>query len=712
MAIRDDKKNYPTLISDEVSFEDLIQDYQRAFQEITEAFNSNTHKQEEITKRFAEERKAINRKLLSELLDMENANVKQAEEYRKKLADKANKQELKDRLAIQNKFLEEEAKQNTKSYKKQERERKKAAKELNKAILKEYEKIGDKNLTAEQREDKRIKQQEVKQATLYNVMDKVAEGIKKLGSIINTGISSYVRYQQGVNARLQGATRYESMIGGGRFLSTTSDIFGAIENKIMASIGVNPYVRTEDVLANLQDLVARGIASNVEQRAFLTTVKDNIATTFDAANSALLRIIRLQQSDSTAARLGMEAYLTRFLNNLEENTEYLTTTFDGVQEALLEASSQMTTQAASEMEFIVQKWLGSLVGVGFSEQSALGIAQAIGYLGSGNASKLAGNQYADLLVMAASRSNISYADILKSGLTAGTANLLMRSLAEYIIEIGKSSNNVVRSAYAETFGLNISDITAATNLAQSLDSISRSLLSYSGMYGELTYQMQQLPSRISGAQLVDTLLTNAKFSLASNIAQNPVLASIWAINDMIESATGGIPIPSVLTFGSGILSNSNVNQLIKLGLVGVSSLGMIGDVITGLGRTFSPASMLSEMGIFNSEAFTAISRGTGLTATTSGLSTSASSVSYVAGSGTDIASQAVSTAEEEAQERAGTDPNAQILPDIRDILKGTAEGDSLLSAMNTNLEDIKATVIAINNNITSGSGTAGEKVWW
>nr|DAU00298.1 MAG TPA: hypothetical protein [Bacteriophage sp.] len=41
-------------------------------------------------------------------------------------------------------------------------------------------------------------------------------------------------------------------------------------------------------------MVDLGINYNLEERAFLATISDKVATTFDAANGTLLRLIRLQ----------------------------------------------------------------------------------------------------------------------------------------------------------------------------------------------------------------------------------------------------------------------------------------------------------------------------------------------------------------------------------------------------------------------------------
>ena len=113
--------------------------------------------------------------------------------------------------------------------------------------------------------------------------------------------------------------------------------------------------KTSSMLESLNELVAQGIAFNLEQRAFLDTLGEKIATTFDVANSSLLRIVKLQQADSTASRLGMEAYLTRYFNEMFQDTQYLSSTFDNVTAALLEATSQMQTKQSVEFEYIVQK---------------------------------------------------------------------------------------------------------------------------------------------------------------------------------------------------------------------------------------------------------------------------------------------------------------------------------------------------------------------
>lgn len=102
-------------------------------------------------------------------------------------------------------------------------------------------------------------------------------------------------------------------------------------------------------------MVGQGIAFNVEQRAAMDVLKDKIATTFDAANGTLLRLVRIQQQDTTAARLGMESSLTAFLNNMYETTEYMSSIATSIKGSLEEAMSLMTGENALSFEYQIQK---------------------------------------------------------------------------------------------------------------------------------------------------------------------------------------------------------------------------------------------------------------------------------------------------------------------------------------------------------------------
>lgn len=281
---------------------------------------------------------------------------------------------------------------------------------------------------------------------------------------------------------------------------------------MLSKIAFSPLISAEDLYSNLSSLVSQGIVSNVEQRAFFATVKDGIAETFDVTNASMLRMIRLQQNDSTAARLGLEAYLNRFLNVYVENTEYLTNTFDSVADSLFEASALLgqagKTNASLEFEYVVQKWLGTLTGLGLSDSAATSIAQSIGQLGSGEVD----NSMESLMVMAASRADLSYAEMLHNGVTAEEANVLLKSIVEYLQELSGYESNIVKSQLGKIFGVSVSDLIAVNNLtADTMRQIEADLLSYDQMYGELAYQLKELPDREGLANMLDHAFKNLTF---------------------------------------------------------------------------------------------------------------------------------------------------------------------------------------------------------
>ena len=102
-------------------------------------------------------------------------------------------------------------------------------------------------------------------------------------------------------------------------------------------------------------MVEQGIAFNVEQRASLQELAGKIATTFDATNGTLLRLVRIQQQDTTAGRLGMESALTAFLNNMYETSEYMSQIANSVKSNIEEAMAMMSSEAAVSFEYQVQK---------------------------------------------------------------------------------------------------------------------------------------------------------------------------------------------------------------------------------------------------------------------------------------------------------------------------------------------------------------------
>jgi hypothetical protein len=419
---------------------------------------------------------------------------------------------------------------------------------------------------------------------------------EKLSGEVNSVISTFAQYQSSINTRLQG----------------TSSTFTQLQGSLTSGLGVSPFVRTSSMLENLNELVAQGIAFNLEQRAFLDTISEKVATTFDIANSSLLRIVKLQQEDSSASRLGLEAGLTRYFNEMFQDTQYLSQTFDSVTDALLEATSLMGTKQSVEFEYVVQKWLGSLSAVGTSESTVRSLAEALGYLGAGNVNALSSSSMQNLLVMAASRAGLDYASILTDGLNAVNTNTLLQAVVGYMQEIGQTGNKVVASQFAQTFGLSVSDLRAVGNLTGDLDSITSNMMNYAGTINELGNQLGMIGERVSVAEKIQNVMSNIKFSIGQGIAENAVMAGLWSITDLIQNVTGGIAIPAISVMGNMVDLNTTVENLIKTGLVGVSTLTKLPDLFRGLGQSGDMAGLLDVYGIGNDPTAIIRRRGQGL----------------------------------------------------------------------------------------------------
>lgn len=411
---------------------------------------------------------------------------------------------------------------------------------------------------------------------------------------VNSAISSYANYQAAINTRLQGANA--------TFSSLT---------KTLSDVAYSPLLSSEDLYSNLNELIGQGIVTNVGQRAFFETVKESIASTFDANTATLNRLIRLQQIDSTASRLGMEGFMTRFLNEFVDSTEYLTNSFDAVADKLFEASALMSASQATEFEFVVQKWLGTLTGVGLSETATQAIATAIGQLGSGDISNLASSPMQNMLVMAASNVGLDYSQLLSQGLTAETTNQLMYGLTNYLQELGTSTSNVVRSELARTFGVSVSDIVASRNLdSEELNKVYRSMMTTNDMYAELTSQFNQMSERLGTSKMIENAIKNFTYQTGMRMGGSTGMQTTWAITNLIEGVTGGTNIPFISALGTGIDLEATLEQLVKIGLMGGMMATAIPDVIRGIAGAGKGSTLLDAMGV--SADNVSVRRGQGL----------------------------------------------------------------------------------------------------
>lgn len=440
------------------------------------------------------------------------------------------------------------------------------------------------NITEEEynqynRDIRNLELQTKNEEMLANLSDTIKKG---LTDVLNKGlnqvseaIEDVTSYRTKIMARLQGYGGDEYDYSG--MLSTVS-----------RNLAASPYVTQRAFMKKLDEAVDKGIAYNVEQRTFLSTITDEIATTFDAFDSNLMRIVRLQQADSTAARLGMEAALTKTFNQVFSDTSYLKDMYDSVTQAIVDSEATMSRERATEFEYTVQKWLGSLYSLGASSNLINQIAQGLNYLGTGNVQALASNSpLQTLFAMSASRAEgLDYADLLVQGLDASNTNKLMKAMVEYLKEIAVTNraNNVVKAAYGDLYNMSLADMRAITSLSSSdITSIYAENMSYGDMTNSLSNQFSSISKRLSTGEMIKNVLDNFVYSIGSEISQNAVSYTIWQVTDLIEKATGGIHIPAVSVFGNMVdLSSFTLEGIMKTGLVGLNTLGQIGNIVSSL----------------------------------------------------------------------------------------------------------------------------------
>lgn len=413
------------------------------------------------------------------------------------------------------------------------------------------------------------------------VGDAVAVGAQKLYSAVSksieSGASLYATYMSKVDARIQGAY--------------TGLTFDTLIDMVNSNLSGNPYLKYEDVVSNLASLIDKGVVSNVAQRAFLATISSKIATTFDAMDDNLLRIVRIQRTDTTAERLGMEAELTKLFNYYFSDTSYLSEAFDSVTSALLDVSAQLGAIGGVELEYQVQKWLGSMGSSGVSESTVSAIAGAINALGTGDVDYLTSNtEMQNLLVLSMNRAGLDYGELLANGINSLDVNELLYNMLLYIRETVSGTNNVVKRKYAELFGLTMADVTAIENMNnEQIAELYTQAMTSGDMMTSLNEQLAQVPNRIHFSELLQNIIDNAVTTAGMAIANSSVAYTTYKIADLVEGITGGIKIPFISVLGSGVQLPNSIEEYIKIGVTG---MGLLSSLFSAVGN-WASGGMLS-----------------------------------------------------------------------------------------------------------------------
>ena len=513
---------------------------------LVSAMEKQTKEQEKRAKKEADEQKKIARFRKSATADLQKIEL----DHQRKL-DKA-KRPLTIETAAADKLYKKRAEQELKLTEL----RKKAEAEIEAAIVK-------RDAAALERAKANLEivnKQEISDTTtnasnnaVGNLVDSAISGASGLADdAVKAATHVYEEYAANISGRLMGT--------GMDFNGLMSDI----QHKTSTSATVN----TEDMVFNLNKLVEAGIADNLELRAFLATMTESVAQTFSVFDGNLIRLIKLQQKDSTAAYMGMEVALTDLFNETFKDTTYLSKLSDNISGAIVDANAMLSAEQGLAFQYTVQKWLGALSEAGASDDFVSTIASGINMLSTGDVKGLSGNdQLQSLLAMSASRSGgRSYSDLLLRGMDAGSTNELMKSMFDYLNEVvsGTQGNNVLQRAYGDVFNFNTSDLKAISNLGATSTSIYNSNLGYGQAVNTLDSRLSTVGERMPLAAKIDNVLDNMLFSIGSNISEGVVGYTLYRVSEAMDKYMGGINIEAA-PFGIGI--SAKLSDLLKMGVV-------------------------------------------------------------------------------------------------------------------------------------------------
>ena len=342
-----------------------------------------------------------------------------------------------------------------------------------------------------------------------------AMAIKAIADVtqqLDSSINNYIDKVQSMRAHL---------IGSGRTFEGLTDNL----NNALTGTGL---VSQQRVFNNLSEYLKSGIIYNVEQRAFLRTIADDINLVFDSWTDSMNQLVRIQGSDSTANRLALEYSLQGFLNENYKTSEYIVKSFSSVSESLLTAQSTMSANNAMAFEGVVQSWLGSMYSSGMNAGTVNSLASAINALGSGDISNL-GSGISNLVLMGAARAGLDYGALLNNGLDANTTDKLLASITSYLQEMGANQSNVVRSQLGNLFGVNITDLISAANMHNVSSGVSTDINS-------------TLLSDFAGftpwSKRFDNMLNNFMFSWGTNTASSPLAYGSYKVEKILSGVLG------------------------------------------------------------------------------------------------------------------------------------------------------------------------------
>ena len=508
--------------------------------------------------------------------------------------------------------------------------------------------------------------------------DSFGKNVEKLASSLQSSLSGQL--DSTINSYIN---NYQSMISS---LVGANKDWESITDNLNNALSANSLVRQENVYKNLTELIKAGISENVEQRAFLETISDDLNLLLDTQTGSLARLIRLQDASIAENRVAIEYSLREFLNQNYQTSEYIKDSYLKVADSISELQAINTTSIASSIESALQTWLGSYYSVGVSDSTISSLASAINSLGTGDLSNINSN-ISKLVMMGAATSGKSYGNLLTNGITAEDVSAIMSGITDYAKSI--EGNNVVRSQWASLFGLSISDLEALKNLniANNTQTVSSDINKLFDAYANF------VPTTVG----LKNTFENLMFTTATNIASNDALYGSYFVTDILEKSGIGSALSSL---GSSIASMGLKKTGGALQVAGTAiNYSKLIPYLGGLLSTVIGDNALGNLGDRNSVSSAYANLGGTLVAGASAGSSVTMTPKINTSLGSDIP---------QVTEAAGDETSAD------EYVKATSETtESIFNALAGDVgNSIKDILIDIRNNMTSGSTGIGMQSSW
>lgn len=508
--------------------------------------------------------------------------------------------------------------------------------------------------------------------------DNFGKNVEKLASSLQSSLSGQL--DSTINSYIN---NYQSMISS---LVGANKDWESITDNLNNALSANSLVRQENVYKNLTELIKAGISENVEQRAFLETISDDLNLLLDTQTGSLARLIRLQDASIAENRVAIEYSLREFLNQNYQTSEYIKDSYLKVADSISELQAINTTSIASSIESALQTWLGSYYSVGVSDSTISNLASAINSLGTGDLSNINSN-ISKLVMMGAATSGKSYGNLLTNGITAEDVSAIMSGITDYAKSI--EGNNVVKSQWASLFGLSISDLEALKNLniTDNTQTVSSDINKLFDAYASF------VPTTVG----LKNTFENLMFTTATNIASNDALYGSYFVTDILEKSGIGSALSSL---GSSIASMGLKKTGGALQVAGTAiNYSKLIPYLGGLLSTVIGDNALGNLSDRNSVSSAYANLGGTLVAGASAGSSVTMTPKINTSIGTDIP-QVTEAAGDETSTDEYIRATSEIVSSIHDDLAGIT-GNS-----------IKDILIDIRNNMTSGSTGIGMQSSW